>query len=258
MPKPDADWHDKIQALYVYQRITLLRCSPCCGLCGTTRYSTKPFWSLKMRVCKDCVQANMVSNMVLYERYWLTLDRPVQDHKNLVEAIAGKVFYFNETLTPHQRMEYSSDRIDFPGGRRMTWFFWIPHLSKVLDMDKLAQDAREKHAAARRVRADIRRCLVLRSLAGTASDDRTKPTVLTKYATMRKDTKRTAIYRLRKTELLDKVDWYHEQRVLMRLRMDLQIKLNHYVDRVLPCYSLVLQKKELDRELKPAPVAQDE
>lgn len=234
MPKQDTPWSERIQALYVYQKVTALRCSPCCGMCGTTRYATKPFWSIGMRVCKDCVQANMVSNMVLYERYWTTLDRPVQGHTSFVEAIVGKVFYFSETLTPHQRLEYSSDRIDFPGGRRMTWFFWLPHLSKVLDMEKLAHDAKKKHEAARRVRADIRRCLVLRSLAGTASDDRTKPTILTTYATMRKDTKRTAIFRLRKTELLDKVDWYHEQRVMMRLNLDLRTKLSRYVDRVLP------------------------
>lgn len=234
MPQKDASWDDKIQALYVYQKITALRCSPCCGMCGTTRYATKPFWSIGMRVCVQCVQANMVSNMVLYERYWTTLGQPVQGHPSFVDAIVGKVFYFTDSLTPHQRLDYSSDRIDFPGGRRKTWFFWLPHLSKVLDMDKLAFDAQEKHRAASSVRASIRRCLVLRALANTKSDSLTKPTVLTTFKTMRRDTKRSAIFRLKKIELLDRVDWYNEQRVMSRLKTDLQMKLERYKDKVLP------------------------
>lgn len=109
----------------------------------------------------------------------------------------------------------------------------MPHLSNILDMQKLAHDAREKHAAANGVRAYVRRCLVLRALAGTSSNDKTNPTVLTTYTSMRKDTKRTAISRLRKTELLDKVDWYHEQKVTTRLSMEQQAKMMRYKDRVL-------------------------
>ena len=244
LPKVDASWNDKIQALYVYQKITALRCSPCCGMCGTTRYATKPFWSIGMRVCMHCMQANLISNNVLYERYWTTMGTPVQGYPSFVDAVAGKVFYFHDKLTPHQRLEYSCDRIDFPGGKRTTWFFWLPHLSNVLDMHKLGVDAAEKHQAASRIRAGVRRCLVLRALANTKADDRTRPTVLTTFKAMRRDTKRSAIHRLKKTELLDRVDWYHEQRVMSRLRIDLQMKLNRYVDKVLPVASPV--KKVLD------------
>lgn len=238
MPTRDAPWDDKVQALYVYQKITALRCSPCCGMCGTTRYATKPFWSIGMRVCVHCMQANLISNMVLYEKYWITLGRPVQEFPSFVDAIAGKVFYFTDTFTPHQRLEYTSDRIDFPGGRRTTWFFWMPHLSKVLDMDKLAFHAKEKHRAASTVRATIRRCLVLRALSNTKSDDSTKPTVLTTFETMRRDSKRSAIHRLKKIELLDRVDWYNEQRVMARLRVDLQMKLTRFKDKVVPSWQL--------------------
>jgi hypothetical protein len=238
VPADDAPEQEKLQALYVYRKITVLRCSPCCGMCGTTRYSTKPYWSIGMRVCRDCIQANMVSQRVLYERYWITLGRPIQGYPSFVDAVAGRVFFFHETMTPHQRLEYSSDRMDFPGGRRCSWFFWLPHVSKILDMDALAQEAKKKHTAAKSIRAHIRRCLVLRALAGSISNERTKPTVLTTYTTMRKDTKRTAIFRLRKTELLDKVDWYHEQRVTTRLSLDLQAKLMRFKDRVLPPHLL--------------------
>jgi hypothetical protein len=233
MPAQDAPEHEKQQALHVYRKITALRCAPCCGMCGTTRYATRPFWSVGMRVCKDCVRANLVSNTVLYERFWLTPGCPVQGHPTFVDAIVGKVFFFNDTLTVHQRLDYSIDRMDFPGGRRSTWFFWLPHLTKALDMDRLAREAWEKHAAARIVRAQIRRCLVLRALAGLASNERTKPTILTTYTGMRKDNKRTAMARLRKTELLDKVDWYHEQRLMVQLKPELLRKLNRYKDRVL-------------------------
>lgn len=233
VPPDDALEQDKIQALHVYRKITVLRCSPCCGMCGTTRYSTKPFWSIGMRVCKDCVRANMISQRVLYERYWITLGKPIQGHASFIDAVAGRVFFFHETLTPHQRLEFTSDRMDFPGGKRSTWFFWMPHLSNILDMEKLAHEARGKHEAANGVRAYIRRCLVLRALAGVTGNDKTNPTVLTTYTSMRKDTKRTAISRIRKTELLDKVDWYHEQRVTTQLSTEQQAKMMRYKDRVL-------------------------
>lgn len=234
MPPDNAPEHDKLQALHVYRKITVLRCAPCCGMCGTTRYATRPFWSVGMRICKDCVRGNLISNTVLYERFWLTLDCPVQGHKTFVDAIIGKVFFFSNTLTVHQRLDFTVDRMDFPGGRRSLWFFWLPHLRTVLDMDGLAREAWEKSSAARTVRAQVRRCLVLRALAGTASNERTKPTVLTTYCGMRKDNKRTAMARLRKTELLDKVDMYHEQRLMMRMKPELVAKLNRYKDRVLP------------------------
>ena len=223
--------HEKRQALYVHRKITVLRASTCCGMCGTTRYTTKPFWSLNMRVCSECLQANLVSHLVLYERYWQQLDRPVQRHPTFIDAVAGTTFYFTETVTAHQRLEYSSDRIDFPGGRKTLWFFWRPHLEKVVDMDLLAREAKAKHAAAVTVRAMARRCLVLRTLGRVPSGNRKCPTTMTSYSNLRKH-RRTALARLRKTELLDRPDPYHEARVMSRMRVDLAGKLRRFVDRV--------------------------
>lgn len=258
----DADPFDRSQALHVYRKITALRCSPCCGMCGTTRHASKPFWSLGMRVCKYCMQANLISNIVLYQRYWLRLDAPVQQYKSLIEAVAGRVFYFPEALTPRQRLEYSTDKMDYPGGKRLVWFFWKPHLEKVLDLSALHREAREKQQAARVVRAVCKRALVLRILTGIKplsdicksknvqqpqhkrevapgdSDKKGKPieqTTLTSFVnppSRRKDP-RSALLRLHMIELLDVVDLYHEQRVMVRLRPDLARKLRHFEDRVM-------------------------
>ena len=228
---------EKRQALFIYRKITALRCSPCCGVCGTTRYATKPFWNLGMRVCKDCARANMVSSLVLYEKFWIDLKSPVDGYPSFIDAVAGNVFYFNETLTPHQRLDYSSNRVDFPGGKVSMWFFWVPHLSRILNMNALAREGGEKSAASISIRACVRRCLTLLALAGvyvgsvTTPIDRSKPTVLTEFRFLKGD-RRTQLFRLRKTELLDKADWYNEQRHIMRLPMELSLKLQRYVDRV--------------------------
>jgi len=223
----DAPDFDRKQALFVYRKITILRASTNCGMCGTTRYNTRPFWNLGMRVCKECLQANMVSNMVLYERFWISLGKQVDGYATFVDAIAGRVFFFYDVFTVHQRLEITCDRIDFPGGRRGVWFFWMPHLRKVLDMDKMVLEAREKHRNATFIRAYIRRCLVLRALSSASAPQ----TIITSFTGMRKDCKRTAMARLRKTELLDKVDPYIEQRVNSRLKPEILARLNHYKDR---------------------------
>jgi hypothetical protein len=95
-----------------------------------------------MRICRHCVQANLVSSMALYERYWIKFNKPVQIYRNLMEAVYSRVFYFNTRLTPNQRLEYSCDKIDFPGGTCSTWFFWRPHLNQILDMNQLEREGK--------------------------------------------------------------------------------------------------------------------
>ena len=146
------------------------------------------------------------------------------------------------------------------------WFFWKPHLEKVLDLSTLHREAREKQQAARVVRAVCKRALVLRILTGIKplsdicktkkltqfqleqqrhhnatqgdSDKKGKPieqTMLTSFVnppSRRKDP-RSALLRLHMIELLDVVDLYHEQRVMVRLRPDLARKLRHFEDRVM-------------------------
>ena len=232
MPGRDASPEQRREALFVYRKITALRTVPCCGMCGTFRHSTKPFWCLGMRLCRHCVQANLVSSLVLYERFWVTFNRPLQWHRNFVDAVTCmNVFYFSTRLTPNQRLEFSCDRLDFPGGTRTVWFFWKPHLSGVLNMDKLEREGQEKHAAARAIRAHARRALVLRAMRGTKN--RYTPTFLPTEIFTKRDLRCTE-FRLRKTELLDKVDSWYEQRLAAQLPPDLFARLTRGEDRVVP------------------------
>jgi len=259
LPSKEADPHDRHRALLLYRKITALRVSPCCGMCGTQRHATKPFWTLGMRLCKYCAQANLVSNIVLYHRYWVVMDRPVQGHVTFVDAVVGEVFYFSECLSPLARMDYSIDNIDFPGGKRNIIFFWKPHLRKILDLDQLAKDAAVKHSSAAVVKGFVRRCLVLRILTGLSllasdkkkdtggggsskrkdKDEEIEPTIFATFAPPPGDTKhrrkdpRVALFRLHRTRLLDTIDWYDQHRVMTRLKLDLASKLERYEDRLL-------------------------
>jgi hypothetical protein len=257
LPSNEADPNVRNQALTIYRKITVLCVSPCCAMCGTTRHATKPFWTLGMRLCKYCVQANLVSNLVLYHRYWVAMDRPVQGHATFVDLVIGDVFYFSECLTPLSRMDYSIDNIDFPGGKRNIIFFWKPHLEKKLDMDLLAKEASAKHSSAAVVKGFVRRCIVLRILAGVSpmgtdkkppapvnpktSDEKDiiQPTILATFTPPLTDTKhrrkdpRVALFRLHRARLLDTTDWYDQHRVMTRLKLDLASKLERYEDRLL-------------------------
>jgi hypothetical protein len=230
-PAEDDLPEDRQKRLDIYRKIVVLSCVPCCGMCGTMRLASKPFWCLNMRLCKHCVEANLISNLVLYERFWVTLSKPVQGHATFVNAIAGNVFYFNNHLTPLQRLDFSSDKIDFPGGARTIWWFWRPHLEKCLDMELLAKEAALKHRAAESVVAIVRRALTLRILSG--AKDKSVPTTLARQGWRKRDM-RSALFKLKRIELLDRIDGYHEQRLLMRLNPLLAATLRMNEDRVIP------------------------
>lgn len=232
LPGPESSPDQRKDALHIYRKVTVLRCVPCCGLCGSVRHSTKPFWCLGMRVCRHCVQANLVSSLALYERFWVTFNRPLQWHRNFVDAVTYmNVFYFSTRLTPLQRMEFSCDRLDFPGGARTVWFFWRPHLARVLNMEKLEREGHDKHAAASAIRAHARRALILRALRGTRGRD--APTLLPTDVFAKRDLRCTE-FRLRKTVLLDKVDPWYEQRMAKQLPPDMFARLTRGEDRVVP------------------------
>jgi len=231
--KPDDSFTEiqKRQALFIYRKITVLRSVRCCGMCGTHRHGTKPFWCLGMRLCRNCVQTNLVSSLVLYERYWITFARPVQTHANFVDAVCMNVFFFSTRVTPNQRLDYSCDSTDFPGGTRTVWFFWKPHLKHILNIDALEREGKEKHAAASIVRALTRRALVLRTIRHTVC--RTCPTLSSTGIFARKDFRSTE-FRLRKAQLLDKTDHYSVQRLSSQMPAPLFTRLSAAEDRVTP------------------------
>ena len=41
-----------------------------CSMCGC-RYRHEPYWSLRMRVCRLCMEANTVSSEELCFKYWV-------------------------------------------------------------------------------------------------------------------------------------------------------------------------------------------
>ncbi len=232
LPKDDSSEQDKQQALFIYRKIVTLSCVPCCGVCGSMKHATKPFWCLGMRICKYCVAANLISNHVLFERYWVSMAKSVQGHVSFIELMIGDVFYFQNRLTPTQRLEFSNDRIDFPGGTRTTWWFWRPHLEKVLNFDALTQEAALKHRAAEVVMGMVRRALVLRILTG--AKERATPTTLVSESLRRRRDRRSAIFKLKKIELLDRSNVYHELGLRLQNNTRLNTLLHNWEDRVTP------------------------
>lgn len=232
MPGNTSTPEQRAEALFVYRKITALKCVRCCGLCGSMRRATKPFWCLGMRLCRWCVQANLVSSLALYERYWITFGRPIQTHRSFVDAVCMNVFLFSTRVTPRQRMEYSCDRMDFPGGIRTVWFFWKPHLARVLDMERLAREGQEKHAGASVVRGFVRRMLVLRVMRGVAGVR--GPTLLPTGLFTGKRDLRCIEHRLRKTDLLDRSDQRFNLRMSCELPTRLYTRLTAADDRISP------------------------
>lgn len=220
-PITDEDLDHKNRAMRTYKRITILRVSQRCGMCGTTRHSTKGFWSLGMRVCKHCMQANLVSSKVLYERFWINMSKPVSGYPTFIDAVASRVFYFEHRSTPTQRMDFTVDPCDFPGGIRSLWFFWRPHLAKVMDMEELARTATAKHAAAALIRSSVRRALIQRQIRGTTGK-------------AIKHDRRSLLFKMRKTQLMDRVSQYNDTSMLARLDTMLGARLYGWEDKVVP------------------------
>ena len=223
---------DRRQALVIWRRIVALQSVPCCGMCGTTRHSTRPYWSLGMRVCRRCMQTNLVSSTVLYERYWQGLGRPALGNISFVDLIHLCVFYFRSyRMSPAQRMEFSTDPMDFPRGKHNCWFFWKPHLAQILDMERLEREAQEKHAAARVVRAFARRFTVMRALRGTQKGHQ----IFVRDFARRKDM-RTAEDSLRRKLLMDQVDPFREESLRLRMSGAQLTRLYRGEDRLAPLY----------------------
>lgn len=84
-----------------------------------------------------------------------------------------QVWFFKESCASRQRAEYTANALDFHSafgkGARVTWFFWRPHLERVLDMKHIEREAPIKRQAASEIRAAMRRALTLRALNSKSS-----------------------------------------------------------------------------------------
>ena len=231
--------------LKLYKKITRLQCVQRCGICGTTRHATKAFWCLGMRVCRYCLQENLVSHTVLSERYWVDAwsVKPMAElHAatpgiglSFADAIAGRVFYLREYGTSWSRLEYTNDPLDFAQPRQraniVTWLFWRPHLEQIMDLGALEREAKTKHRAGGLVRAIVRRALTLRALAGTHTrKDQAltcrgiRSTVMTEWS--KRPDKRLAVFKLQRGMAVDPIGlWY-------KFIPSVSRKLAEYEDRI--------------------------
>jgi hypothetical protein len=238
----------------VYKKITRLRSLIRCGMCGTTRHTTTPFWNLGMRVCRYCLQDNLVSHTVLDERYWTNVwdERPmcavhegIDITTHFIDAVAGKVFYFREYGTSLQRLEYSNDLLDFKLARQrknmVVWLFWKPHLAKIIDLDVLERNALKKQVAAEVIRAIVRRGLTLRTLAYGCK--RGKSPKMTEWS--KRPDKRTALFRLHKSIALDP-----PSRAAKHCG-ELNRKLTEYEDRLLGHRTPTIQEEDDNDHVPP-------
>lgn len=227
-PDQHVDPDNKRLALFIWRKITTLQVVPCCGLCGTVRHQTKPYWSLGMRVCRQCMQVNLVSSVVLYERFWINPRLPIRGNITFIDLIHLNTFYFPTDMTRKQRLEYSTDPLDFSqGGVRSVWFFWKPHLQQILDLHLLAVEAKRKTLAAAQIRGAVRRLCVRRILGHPV------------YFLARKD-RRTMLAQVLKAFLLNCADRLMGQKhqsvsaVEQELSADQFMRLQRGVDRMPP------------------------
>jgi hypothetical protein len=103
-----------------------------CGMCGN-RYRHEVYWSLRMRVCRLCVEANTVSSEELYHKYGV-------DYSDLLMQVAGRVFMFQVANTgKDDRVGLHCMRVADLRNRAFTYLFWVPHLSKLIDLPALCQ-----------------------------------------------------------------------------------------------------------------------
>ena len=123
------------------RRVFALKHGTRCGMCGC-RYRHEPYWSLRMRVCRLCINDNTVTGEVLSRKYGV-------DYSDMLVKHKGKFFFFNITTSN------SDDRVSLHGmtksdvvSRFSVHMFWLPHLRKFLDFPALYQQQVERRQAA--------------------------------------------------------------------------------------------------------------
>lgn len=120
------------------RRVFALKHGTRCGMCGC-RYRHEPYWSLRMRVCRLCMENNSISGVMLNKKYGV-------DFSDLLVKFPGKFFYYNCGGSS------SDDRMSFHGMSRAdlnntNYAFWLPHLKKLLDFPALYQHQLERKQA---------------------------------------------------------------------------------------------------------------
>ena len=133
-----------------------------CGLCGC-RHRHEAYWSLRMRVCRLCMEANTISGEALSRKYGV-------DYSDMLVKHKGQFFFYtcNINNNDDRISVHHVTRADVHA-RNTTYMFWLPHLRKFLDLPSLYKQQNERRNAGSVLsRAVRRRWLTLqRNIFGT-------------------------------------------------------------------------------------------
>jgi hypothetical protein len=128
------------------RRVYALKHGTRCGMCGC-RHRHDPYWSLRMRVCRLCMEGNSISGELLSRKYGLDYSDMLMKHK-------GK-FFFYACSGSNSIVVSSDDRVSLHGMtkadieiRNTSYMFWLPHLKTFLDLPALYKQQNERRAAA--------------------------------------------------------------------------------------------------------------
>jgi hypothetical protein len=143
---------DKCFTSYVRRAFALMNGTRC-GMCGC-RYRHEPYWSLRMRVCRLCMEANTISSDELCHKYGV-------DYSDLVTEIAGKVFYFTASNSGKDDRVGLHCILSGNGMRNFTYLFWVPHLTRYIDLPALYHRQNMRKKAAKTLSAAIQRRWIL-------------------------------------------------------------------------------------------------
>lgn len=125
-----------------------------CGLCGC-RYRHELYWSLRMRVCRLCMRANVISGDELSLRYGV-------DYSDLLVRHKGRFFFFSSVAccvrndcVPTVDGIHGMMRQSMP-----VYLFWVPHLKNLVDLPAMYRLQAERRMAVGRLVGAVRRLWV--------------------------------------------------------------------------------------------------
>ena len=145
--------HDANFTSYV-RRLFALMHGTRCGVCGCRRRH-EPYWSLRMRVCKLCMAQNTISSQTLFQKYGV-------DYSDIAADIAGRVFYFNMSVNVvNDRVSFSEALPHEMRNKAVQYMFWLPHLSKILDLPTLRMEQLKRREAGSRITAALKRVYII-------------------------------------------------------------------------------------------------
>ena len=123
------------------RRVFALKHGMRCGMCGC-RYRHEPYWSLRMRVCRLCMEGNTISSDLLSTKYGV-------DHSEMLVQHKGEFFFYpcNTAMSDDRCSLHGMTKHDALS-KGSTHMFWLPHLRKFLDFQALFQRQQERRKAA--------------------------------------------------------------------------------------------------------------